>query len=31
MYANVNLAAPVRALVFLGTGFLLFVFGLALI
>lgn len=31
MYTNVNLAAPVGALAFLGTGFLLFVVGLALI
>ncbi len=31
MYSNVNLAAPVGALVFLGTGFLLFVVGLAFI
>lgn len=30
MYTNVNLAAPVGALAFLGTGFLLFVVGLAL-
>jgi len=31
MYTNVNLAAPVGALAFLGTGFLLLVVGLALI
>ena len=31
MYTNVNLAAPVGVLLFLGTGFLLFVVGLALI
>jgi len=31
MYTNVNLAAPVGALAFLGTGFLLFVVGLAFI
>ncbi|MEP6818023.1 MAG: hypothetical protein ABJA18_00725 [bacterium] len=31
MYTNVNLAAPVGALAFLGTAFLLFVVGLALI
>ena len=31
MFTNVNLAAPVGALSFLGTGFLLFVVGLALI
>jgi hypothetical protein len=31
MYTNVNLAAPIGALLFLGTGFLLFVVGLALI
>jgi len=31
MYTNVNLAAPVGVLAFLGTGFLLFVVGLALI
>jgi hypothetical protein len=31
MYTNVNLAAPVGALVFLGTGFLLLVLGFALI
>ncbi|MEK6282858.1 MAG: hypothetical protein AABN95_21075 [Acidobacteriota bacterium] len=31
MYTNVNLAAPIGALLFLGTGFLLFVAGLALI
>lgn len=31
MYTNVNLAAPVGVLLFLGTGFLLFVIGLALI
>jgi hypothetical protein len=31
MYTNVNLAAPVGALAFLGTGFLLFLIGLALI
>lgn len=31
MYTNVNLAAPVGVLAFLGTGFLLFVFGLALV
>jgi len=31
MYTNVNLAAPVGALAFLGTGFLLFVAGLALV
>jgi hypothetical protein len=31
MYTNVNLAAPVGALTFLGTAFLLFVIGLALI
>src|SRR5439155_9025687 len=31
MYTNVNLAAPVGALAFLGTGFLLFVVGLALV
>ncbi|MGH9927642.1 MAG: hypothetical protein ACREA9_00290 [Pyrinomonadaceae bacterium] len=31
MYTNVNLAAPVGVLVFLGTAFLLFVVGLALI
>ena len=30
MYTNVNLAAPVGALAFLGTGFLLFVVGLIL-
>lgn len=30
MYTNVNLAAPVGVLLFLGTGFLLFVVGLAL-
>ena len=31
MYTNVNLAAPVGVLLFLGTGFLLFVLGFALI
>ena len=31
MYTNVNLTAPVGALAFLGTGFLLFVVGLTLI
>jgi len=31
MYTNVNLAAPVGVLLFLGTGFVVFVFGLALI
>jgi len=31
MYTNVNLAAPVGALAFLGTGLLLFVVALALI
>ena len=31
MYTNVNLAAPVGALAFLGTGLLLFIIGLALI
>lgn len=31
MYTNVNLSAPVGALTFLGTGFLLFLIGLALI
>ena len=31
MYTNVNLAAPVGVLLFLGTGFLLLVVGLALI
>ena len=31
MYTNVNLAAPVGVLLFLGTGFLLFVAGLALV
>ena len=31
MYTNVNLAAPVGVLAFLGTGFLLFVVGLVLI
>lgn len=31
MYTNVNLAAPIGVLLFLGTGFLLFVLGLALI
>jgi hypothetical protein len=31
MYTNVNLAAPIGALLFLGTSFLLFVVGLALI
>ena len=31
MYTNVNLAAPVGVLAFLGTGFLLFVIGLALV
>jgi len=31
MYTNVNLAAPVGALAFLGTGFLLFVVGLVLV
>lgn len=31
MYTNVNLAAPVGVLLFLGTGFGIFVFGLALI
>ena len=31
MYTNVNLAAPVGVLLFLGTGFLLFVAGLVLI
>jgi hypothetical protein len=30
MYTNVNLAAPIGVLLFLGTGFLLFVVGLAL-
>jgi hypothetical protein len=30
MYTNVNLAAPIGVLLFLGTGFLLFVTGLAL-
>ena len=29
MYTNVNLAAPVGVLLFLGTGFVVFVFGLA--
>ena len=31
MYTNVNLAAPVGVLAFLGTGFLLFVVGLVLV
>src|SRR5882762_11832888 len=31
MYTNVNLAAPVGVLLFLGTGFLLFVVGLAFV
>jgi hypothetical protein len=31
MHTNVNLAAPIGVLLFLGTGFLLFVLGLALI